>query len=346
MFLLGTLTTVLYTSGVLAAAVSGHQDVEERQTEDYAGYGFIYFIGEKYATGEQIYFAASNGNTPAAWNIVNGGKPVLTSTLGDKGVRDPYIIRHPTSGTFYVVATDLKVNGSGKSWDYLSRQGSRSLAIWESKDLVNWSDQRLVELAPPEAGMAWAPEATWDPVAEHFVVYWASKLYESTDTNHTGSSYSRQLYSNTTDFVTFTEAEVWIDRGNDNIDTTVCLDPETKYYHRFSKADGKWVIQERALSLFAEWETVFEGVGYSDHGQVEGPLCFTDNLDASLTHVWVDDIADRAGEVQGYIPYQTTNLTSGAWTLSEGYTLPTDPRHGTVFALTARELEALSSISV
>lgn len=199
--------------------------------------------------------------------------------------------------------------------------------------------------------MSWAPEAAWDPIAEHFVVFWASKLFESTDTNHTGASYARQLYANTTDFVTFTESEVWIDRGGDNIDTSVCVDPATNYYHRFSKAFDK-VVQERSASLFGEWEVVFDGVGWDDHRQVEGPLCFVNNLDSSLIHVWVDDIADLAGEKQGYLPYETStspssnkyylcsqvytgNLTSGVWTHSENYVLPSDPRHGTVISLTA-----------
>ncbi|KAK0447756.1 glycosyl hydrolase [Armillaria borealis] len=268
---------------------------------------------------EQV--AVSNGNTPASWSLVNGGSPVLSSTLGDKGVRDPYIIQHPTTGVFYVVATDLKVYGSGKSWDALSRNGSRYLSIWESPDLVTWSDQRLVEVSPPEAGMSWAPEATWDPDAQHFIVYWASNLFAANDTAHSGSTYS---------------PEVWIDRGAPNIDTTVCKDPISGYYHRFSKAYSTKVIQERSLNMFGTWELVFEGIGYADHGQVEGPLCFVDNLNSSLFHVWVDDIADIAGEVQGYLPYQSDNISSGVWTMSTGYTLPSDPRHGTVFALTAR----------
>lgn len=323
--------------------VSGFLD--QRQEEEKAGYGFIYFIGEKYSNGEQIYFAVSNGDTPASWSIVNGGSPVLTSTLGDKGVRDPYIIQHPTTGVFYVVATDLKVYDSGKSWDALSRNGSRYLSIWESPDLVTWSDQRLVEVSPPEAGMSWAPEATWDPVAQHFIVYWASNLFVANDTAHSGSTYSRLLYANTTDFITFTEAEVWIDRGAPNIDTTVCKDPISGYYHRFSKAYSTKVIQEPSLNMFGTWELVFEGIGYADHGQVEGPLCFVDNLNSSLFHVWVDDIVDLAGEVQGYLPYQSDNISSGVWTMSTGYTLPSDPRHGTVFAITTSEMANLASVT-
>ncbi len=100
-----------------------------------------------------------------------------------------------------------------------------------------------------------------------------------------------------------------IDRGAPNIDTTVCKDPISGYYHRFSKAYSTKVIQERSLNMFGTWELVFEGIGYADHGQVEGPLCFVDNLNSSLFHVWVDDIADLAGEVQGYLPYQSGSFT-------------------------------------
>lgn len=81
---------------------------------------------------------------------MKGGKPVLTSTLGTKGVRDPFIIRDPSGSKFYLIATDLKMYNSGMSWDQASRVGSRSLSIWESPDLKSWSAQRLVQVSPPE----------------------------------------------------------------------------------------------------------------------------------------------------------------------------------------------------
>jgi hypothetical protein len=81
---------------------------------------------------------------------VKAGKPVLTSTLGTKGVRDPFLIRDPSGTKFYLIATDLRMYGSGLSWDQASRIGSRSLSIWESPDLRTWSAQRLVQVSPPE----------------------------------------------------------------------------------------------------------------------------------------------------------------------------------------------------
>ena len=72
-----------------------------------------------------------------------------------KGVRDPFIIRSPEGDKFYLIATDLKING-GNGWDAAQNSGSQSLMIWESTDLVNWSDQRMVEVsAKIEAGCTW-----------------------------------------------------------------------------------------------------------------------------------------------------------------------------------------------
>lgn len=69
--------------------------------QKYAGYLFAYFTGEGTADGEQIRYALSRGNDPLHWRELNAGSPVLTSTIGEKGLRDPFVIRSPraTSST-------------------------------------------------------------------------------------------------------------------------------------------------------------------------------------------------------------------------------------------------------
>ena len=74
---------------------------------DYTAYLFAYFKGEGLAQGEQIYFAVSRDGLH--WRDINNGNPVLTSTLGEKGVRDPFIMRSADGAKFYVIATDLKI---------------------------------------------------------------------------------------------------------------------------------------------------------------------------------------------------------------------------------------------
>ncbi|MEK8225788.1 immunoglobulin-like domain-containing protein [Oerskovia sp. M15] len=65
----------------------------------------------------------------------------------------------PEGDKFYQIATDLKIYGNG-NWDASQRTGSKSIMVWESTDLVNWTDQRLVKVSPDTAGNTWAPRRT------------------------------------------------------------------------------------------------------------------------------------------------------------------------------------------
>ncbi|KAF8713140.1 glycosyl hydrolase 43 family, partial [Rhizoctonia solani] len=340
----------MFVAKFFAAAVAGlnllvaartipfeFQELRSRQNTQYQGYGFVYFTGEDLPNGEQIYFAVSQGNDPLHWNVINNGYAVLNATLGTKGVRDPFIIRSPQNDKFYLIATDLRF-AAVNSWDVAGRKGSRSLAIWESPDLKAWSAQRLVEVSPPTAGMSWAPEAVYDAKAGHFIVFWASNLFAASDTNHTGTSYSRIMYANTTDFKTFTPAQVYIDTGSAVIDTSAIYDQATSTWHRFSKAVGN-IVQEKSSSFFGKWTTVTTGIGNAEIGQSEGPTCFLSNRYAGVYHLFIDDLSPR-----GYVPFETGNITSGVWKKSTNYALPTNPRHGTVFGITTKEMQNLSGL--
>lgn len=75
-------------------------------------YLFAFFTGEGHSTGEQVYFAQSKDGFN--WKALNGAQPVLTSTKGDRGVRDPFILRSHEGDKFYLIATDLRIdNGAG-----------------------------------------------------------------------------------------------------------------------------------------------------------------------------------------------------------------------------------------
>ena len=144
--------------------------------EPLAAYFFPHFVGESTDDGEEIYFAASVGNDPEEWLSLNDGESVLASTLGEQGLRDPFLIRSPEGDRFFLLATDLKIYGGG-DFGTAQETGSRSIMVWESDDLVNWSEQREIVVSPENAGNTWAPEAYWDAANEEYVVYWASALY-------------------------------------------------------------------------------------------------------------------------------------------------------------------------
>ena len=75
-----------------------------------AGYLFVHFTGEQ-KDGEQIYFSISRDGLH--WEDLNDGQPVLYSHLGMQGVRDPFLLRDPKQKKFYLIATDLRIEGSG-----------------------------------------------------------------------------------------------------------------------------------------------------------------------------------------------------------------------------------------
>ncbi|MFG2629777.1 immunoglobulin-like domain-containing protein [Streptomyces sp. NPDC048473] len=318
--------------------------------EPYEGYAFSYFTGEGTADGEQIYFAASRGNDPLHWAELNNGRPALTSTKGDKGVRDPFIIRSPEGDKFYLIATDLKINGNG-DWDAAQRTGSKYIEVWESTDLVHWSDQRHVRVSPDTAGNTWAPEAYYDDELGAYVVFWASKLYADDDPEHHGSSYNRMMYATTRDFHTFSEPKVWKDPGSSMIDSTVIKEGDT--YYRFTKDErdntsstpcGKFVMEEKATRLLdLDWDSVSECIGKGDDGAPgiaggEGPTVFKSNTEEKW-YLFIDEFGGR-----GYVPFETTDLDSGKWTMSKDYDLPSSPRHGTVLPITKAEMTRLRGV--
>ncbi|MFF4395532.1 family 43 glycosylhydrolase [Streptomyces sp. NPDC001480] len=310
----------------------------------YAGYLFAYFTGEGTADGEQIRYALSRGDDPLHWRELNAGKPVLTSTIGEKGLRDPFVIRSPKGDKFYLIATDLRMyNNSSGSWDHVQRHGSKSIMIWESTDLVHWTDQRLVKVAPDNAGNTWAPEAYWDDSLGEYVVFWASKLYADDDPDHTGSTYNKMLYATTKDFRTFSAPKVWDDPGYSVIDSTVVKYKDT--YYRYTKDErdpsssspcSKFITGEKSTSLTStKYDFVSDCIGSGSIERGEGPTVFKSNTEKKW-YLFIDEYGLR-----GYVPFETTDLDSGKWTMSKDYQLPASPRHGTVMPVTQAEYDRL-----
>ncbi|KAF5027145.1 hypothetical protein F66182_771 [Fusarium sp. NRRL 66182] len=342
------------TDVLLVASIEIDGQVHERefnasvhqraQLEPFEAYAFSYFTGNS-RQGENIFFAASNGNNALDWQELNNAQPVIRSQLGTRGLRDPFIIRSPEGDTFYLIATDLSI-GSGTSWGDAVRKGSLYLEVWESHDLVEWSAQRHVKVSPDNAGNTWAPEAFWDAERNSYVVFWASSLYD--DPEHAGNSYHRMLYSLTRDFVTFSEPEIWQDSNASRIDTTVVQEGST--FYRFTKDEGSVsgctdIIQEKSTSLLAQvdgWTVQATCIG-ADAGlaAVEGPTAFKSNpgdVNGEKFYLFVDEYGRR-----GYLPLETEDLENPSWKTSADYNLPTSPRHGTVLPITAKEHARLLS---
>ncbi|GAA4769994.1 glycoside hydrolase family 43 protein [Microbacterium gilvum] len=310
----------------------------------YDSYLFVHFTGEDRDGAEQVHFAVSRGASLTEWDLVNDGEPVLVSQTGTGGVRDPFLLRRQ-DGTWVILATDLKVHGIG---DFLRAQetGSRDILIWESDDLVAWEGPRAVTVMDERAGNVWAPESLWSEELGVYLVYWASNLYEPGQDRAVAGSYNRMMLSTTTDFRTFTPAEVWIDvrrgDGYGTIDSTLVR--EGGVYHRFTKdeqPDTMLVFQERSVDplvrtegrIGAAWELLAEGIGGDDISHGEGPIVVR-ALDGRTWLLLVDWPPYGGGT--GYRVFEADDLASGAWRLSADQ-LPPRLRHGSVVPITADE---------
>jgi hypothetical protein len=306
-------------------------------SESASAYLMVHFTGQS-ARGEQIYFSVSEDGLH--WTELNNSEPVLVSTIGDKGVRDPSIIRSPDGKKFYLLATDLRI-ANGKSWGAAGSHGSTSLVFWESTNLVNWSAPWMVDVAGtiPEAGCAWAPEAIYDTSMGDYFVYWA------TISPRDGVREARIFSARTKDFHSFTPPELYIERNGsgvnagDIIDTQIIEDKGQK--HRFYRASRDTQLTlEGADSLTGTWERIGDlaRLGYTGR-QVEGPAFFQFNHEQK----WAL-LVDKPGK-GGYFPVVITNfddpsgfklLPSDAYSFGAG-----EKRHGCILNITRSELAVL-----
>ncbi len=296
-----------------------------------AGYLFATFGGQPNELNEQIYFSTSRDGRE--WTLLNNGDPVLVSDIGTKGVRDPYLLRSHDGNKFYIIATDLSMHYL-HDWGRSQREGSHSLVIWESTDLVNWSEPRLVEVAPEDAGCTWAPEAIYEEEKGDYLVFWAST------TARDGFRKQRIWAARTKDFKTFGEPFIYIEKPNHVIDTTIIREGDV--YYRFTKDEShKAITMETAPRLAGPWTDV-PGYNLGELTGYEGPECY--QLEAASPGkpaVW-SLIFDNYRRGRGYIPWTTTNLSSGQFEPAEGFKFPFKFRHGAVLPLAADEYKAIN----
>ncbi|MDE7202863.1 MAG: glycoside hydrolase family 43 protein [Lachnospiraceae bacterium] len=296
-----------------------------------AAYLFAHFIGEE-KNGEQIYFSVSQDGLH--WMDLNNGNPVLFSQTGTCGVRDPFLVRHPQTDTIYLIATDLRIE-AGRGWKDAQENGSRSIIVWETEDLVHWTKERSCEVGIPGAGDVWAPEAVFDKEKEAFLVFFASKVKNEGDTEGKHRIYATY----TKDFQVYSETFLYMEKESDVIDTTIL---ESKgYYYRVSKDETyKRLILEKAESLTGEFVPINSTV-LADLIGVEGPEGYL--LPDGET--WCL-IADQFMAGKGYLPMLTENLSSGEFRIlsPEEYDMgKTKKRHGGILQITDEEYKRLLS---
>ena len=294
------------------------------------GYLFATFKGEQTPMTEQIYFVVSQDGRD--WQELNGGKPVLVSGIGEKGVRDPFLVR-THDGKFVVIATDLSVHLLHNNWKKAVTAGSRSVVIWESDDLVKWSAPRLVQVAADDAGCTWAPEAVYDEDADDYLVFWAS-------TNAADGFKKHRIWAaRTKDFKSFDKPFVYIDKDHAVIDTTIVR--ENGRYYRFSKDEKQSAItMEQSEKLLGPWHDV-PSFSLASMKGYEGPECYPLTPPAEGKPATWCLVLDHFSRGDGYKPWVTHDLSRGTFEPGPGFVFPFKLRHGAILPVTTDEMAKL-----
>ena len=294
-----------------------------------SAYLFTHFTEEK-GDREYVWFAVSRDGLH--WTDLGSDEPLLVSKVGTKGVRDPFIVYDEKLKKYFIIATDL-LTTSG-NWYNFSHKGSRSLVVWESEDLINWSEERLAEVGIDKAGCVWAPEAIFCKEKDAWFVFFASCVKEKGELHH-----KQRIYGTfTKDFKEFSPTFKFIDAKTDVIDTNIVWDKG--YYYRFSKDETNKVIKiEKAPEILSEnWETIPCNTFDKCFG-LEGPeVYYLHNLQKWCL------IADQYHEHLGYAPFLCDDLSLCNFTRldEDKYDLgKRKKRHGGVIEITDEQYDKL-----
>ena len=305
-------------------------------------YLFVHFKEKSTPDGEQVYFGVSKDGFH--WEKVNDGNPVLWCYHGDKGARDFTITFCKETGKYVILATDLSLSYGMRGkylnrWEEISRNGSKCLSLWESDDLLHWTEQKLLTIGDEKFGCLWAPDIIYDNASQDYLIHWSSA--------HADNDYGKKaIYCcRTKDFKRFTKPEVLYRHPADSVIDSAIYE-ENGIYYMFLKRDekGGHNIMLRSECLEGPYEQI-EAFDESMAGLEPGVY-------EAATAVRVEDgrwclfldYYGVPGEGQGYVPFITDSLESGRFVRAdELFQFPYGFKHGTILTITPEQYEAIKA---
>lgn len=173
------LLSLIYSFLLLLSAIPSTSALPSRRS-DTTKVGYLGFYWT--TSNASVHFSLTSNSNPLGFQALNNGNPIINPTLGTKAVRDVSIIAPAgtNTDTYYILGTDLNIDDVchrnlqylricltktihiQTTWDASTRNGSRGIFVWQSTDLINWTDERLPVVENETAGMVWAPDAIWD----------------------------------------------------------------------------------------------------------------------------------------------------------------------------------------
>jgi len=318
--------TVLATFKVGETEVSEDIEFTVKAKDVYTGYLFVNFGSDN--TYENVYYLLSRDGK--VWkNVTSLTEPIAVSTKGHGNVRDPQIVRGPEGLTL------IHTNGTAPGgWGY-GAVSSDFFSIWESNDnLATWENERIIKTIEGSY-TNWAPEIFWDDANRQYVVHLAIRP-KSTDRHIT-------YYMTSKDLQHFSEPKIMFDPGYSAIDSTIQYENGTYYifYKNEENASnhvtGKKIVLATTTDLYDPTKYVFydrEPI-FPSNEAVEGPTVFKSN-DGTKWYA----LADVYGGGR-YMMWESETL-AGPWrVLTQGVSIPSNVRHGTIIGITEEEFQAI-----
>lgn len=319
-----------------------HRKIQAKVVVEKPAYLFVHFREKTTPDGEQVYFGLSKDGLH--WEKVYDGQPLLWAYYGDKGVRDFTVARCENNGKFYIIATDLSLsygmrNQYHHSWKEIGRNGSHYLSMWESEDLVNWSEQKLIKLGDKEFGCRWAPDILHDVEHGDYILHWSSP--------HISDDYQEKAiyYSRTKDFREFTEPELLYRKEDSGVIDSAMYEENGKYY-LFVKSEknpcGVILLEsEHATGPFQKVEGLEQSMGLENPWAYEAPTAV--RLTDGKWCLFLDYFGVK-GKGQGYVPFMADSMKNGAFVRSDSsFSFPYGFKHGTILKITYGEYEKIRS---
>ncbi|MBQ8028833.1 MAG: glycoside hydrolase family 43 protein [Clostridia bacterium] len=300
-----------------------NQEFAEPAVSKEGKYLFCYFTGNE-PERERISFAVSEDGYN--FKPLNNGQPVILQTKGKKCVRDPFIVKGK-KGEYYIIGTDMK---SSEGW-----VSNHALISWKSEDLVNWTDETVIDIRSfggefSNTNRAWAPEVIFDEEVGKFMVYWSHSTFE----NDVASIY----YAYTDDFKTLTTPTPLYSRpGVQTIDADIAKNEKTGVFYLYFKYDEtQKIAYVKSDKLTGPYKNEPVVVSLAPTG-VEGSAIYN----ITGTDTWVLCMDEYGKDY--YFAQQTTDFENFLPLRREDYQYSINPRHASVVAITDEEYNRLIS---
>jgi beta-xylosidase len=183
---------------------------------------FVYYTNKGH---DGLFYAWSDDGL--LWRQIRGGKPFLQPEVGGESksrlMRAPSICRS-SDGVYHMVWT--------VAWE------SRSLGYASSRDMINWSKQRLIPVMEHEKGVrnVWDPELFYDVLGKRFYIIWASTVqdrFKETAGSSEDNFNHRLYYTTTVNFVEFAKTELYWNPNHNVMDPLLVEDKSADLPQRY-----------------------------------------------------------------------------------------------------------------